>query len=201
MSGRVNTKRALVIGGTRGIGAAVTDTLIDRGWAVTATGREHFNLGQPTTWEAWRNILPGESAFGLVVFCAGVLDPEPWSSKSWDAYARSYVVHALGPVRFLARYKDDLFPWWTRVVFVSSVGAVNAGAVDLGYGMAKAALEKAARALAEHESWRITLVRLDLVDTGMLRQLPVDSLHGRAVLTPGEAAGDILRQAQVPGQY
>jgi NAD(P)-dependent dehydrogenase (short-subunit alcohol dehydrogenase family) len=91
----------------------------------------------------------------------------------------------------LARFKSR-FPWWAHVTFVSSVGAINEGIVDLGYSMAKAALDKAARALAAHEAWRVSLVRLDLVDTDTVYKIPVETLHGRPVLSAEEAARHIL---------
>ena len=194
-SAKRERERALVVGGTQGIGAAVAERLVEMGWDVAATGREHFDIGCPHTWPTFFDALPEGHQFELVVFCAGSLEPLAWDRKRWAEYVRSYEVHALGPLALLARYKDNLFPWWTRVVFASTVGAINAGAVDLGYGMAKAALEKAARAIEEHEAWQITLVRLDLVDTRMLRLLPVDTLHGRPVLSPHEAAEIILRDA------
>uniref|UniRef100_A0A6M3L842 Putative SDR family NAD(P)-dependent oxidoreductase n=1 Tax=viral metagenome TaxID=1070528 RepID=A0A6M3L842_9ZZZZ len=191
--------RALVVGGTRGIGAAVASLLESLEWEVTATGRGDFDIGDPATWPPFFRRFPMEYQFELVVFCAGELRPQPWDKKTWEEYARAFAVHALGPVWMLAWGKGTLFPWWTRVVLVSTIGAVNAGAVDLGYGMAKAALEKAAKAIKEHEAWRTTLVQLDLVDTRMLRQLPADTLHGRPVLSPEEAASTILRMAGVAG--
>jgi len=188
--------RALVIGGTRGIGAAIADRLASGAWNVVATGRADFDIGNPDTWQTWAQGLGGAPIFDLVVFSAGVLEPLQWAHKSFAEYMRSYAVHAGGPIAFLARFKS-WFPWWSRVVFISTVGATNAGSVDLSYGMSKAALEKAARALEEAEAWKVTCVRLDLVDTAMLYKLPVESLHGRPVMSKKEAAEFVLNEAGI----
>ena len=141
---------------------------------------------------------PPFGAFGLVIILAGKLAPDEWQYKGMRDYLEAYALHAAGPVVLLAELqKRRLIEWWTKVVLVSSVGAVNTGAVDLAYGCAKAALEKAHKALSEHASWLCYLVRLDLVDTKMLRQLPVDTLHGRPVMSPQEAAELILKKAGI----
>jgi len=188
-------KYALIVGGTRGIGKALTERLIEMGWGVYSTGRKDFDISMPRTWKQWGGVHE-DMQFDLVVFCAGDLRPYTWSRKNLAEYLHSYAVHAAGPACFLAWGKErGMFPWWTKVVFVSTVGAINAGAVDLSYGAAKAALEKMAKALDEYEAWQVFLVRLDLVNTRMLLQLPTDTLHGRPVLEPEDAAEIILREA------
>ena len=184
------TKRALIIGGTKGIGRALSKRLADAGWEVAAYGTQNLDLSQPTTWHGL------EGTYDFVCFCAGWIDPFPWDRKTWDDHVRSYAIHAMGPVLLLAENRDH-FPWWTKVCFVSSVGAINDGIVDLAYGMAKAALDKAARALAEHEAWGVTLVRFDLVSTDTLYRLPTETLHGRSVLSPEEAASQIIMECEL----
>ena len=182
-------RRALVVGGTRGIGRALATLLGERGWFVDAPGRGGLNMLYPESW-------PLVGAYDFVAFCAGALKPFPWDRKSPQDYVDSYWVHALGPVAFLAGQKAH-FPWWCKVAFISSVGAINDGICDLGYGMAKAALDKAARALEEHEAWQVFLVRFDLVETDTFYQLPVETLHGRPVLSPEEAARRIVEECSL----
>ena len=189
-------RRALIVGGTGAIGSALCSVLETLGWEVCGTGSRLLDLRSEQSIKEWC-ALPGQS-YSLVVLLAGELRPDLWQFKNMDEYVSAYKLHAAGPVVLLANMqKLGLLPWWAKVVFVSTVGAVNSGAVDISYGMAKAALEKAQKALAEHASWRSYLIRLDLVDTKMLRQLPVDTLHGRPILSPGEAADLILQEAQI----
>jgi NAD(P)-dependent dehydrogenase (short-subunit alcohol dehydrogenase family) len=163
-------------------------------WDVRATGRATLDMTKPGEWE---RALPVSEPYDLLVFSAGELCPAPWTIKSLEDLVRSYALHAAAPVAMLAKYGEKLLGWWSKVVFVSTVGAVNSGAVDLGYGMAKAALEKAVKALEEHTPWQITLVRFDLVDTDMLRLLPGDTMHGRPILSVEEAAEQIVKAARL----
>jgi NAD(P)-dependent dehydrogenase (short-subunit alcohol dehydrogenase family) len=186
------SKTALIIGGTRGIGLALATRLTDLGWDVKAMGSKALNL---THSDQWGRAIG--SRYDLLVFSAGELNPAPWQIKTLDDLVRSYVIHAAAPLAMLGQHGDKLLGWWSKVVFISTVGAVNSGAVDIGYGMAKAALEKAAKALEEHTPWGITLVRFDLVDTNMIRLLPADTMHGRPILSVEEAAEQIVQAAKL----
>jgi NAD(P)-dependent dehydrogenase (short-subunit alcohol dehydrogenase family) len=193
---KLKPKRALIVGGTRGIGAALADRLTAKNWKVTATGRKQFDIGSPTSWESWADSLEEDTEFGLVIFSAGELVPGGWSEKNIYDYERSYSIHCAGPITFLAEYKD-IIPWWAKIVFISSVGAVDTGIVDLSYGCAKAALEKAAKALARALWWDIRIVRLDLVETQMIRDLPPATMMGRMPISPQAAAQQIIDEAEI----
>ena len=185
-------RAALVIGGTRGIGLALAERLTDLGWDVQAMGRSAADITNPDDWPKYLG-----KKWDLIVFCAGKLEPAPWDIKSLEDYERSYRLHAAAPIALLAKHGERLLGWWSKVIFVSTVGAVNSGAVDITYGMAKAALEKAVKALQENTSWNVTLVRFDLVDTNMIRLLPADTMHGRPILSREEAAEQIVKAARL----
>ena len=181
-------KRALIVGGTKGIGLALACALDKRGWYVDATGTTDFDIGWPVTWNKWHKKQYG--LFDLVVFSAGYLKPQPWKAKRWPEYMKSYSVNVLGPVYFLGSYAD-LLKDSADVVFISSVGAVNDGGVDLAYSTSKAALERAAKTIAKETSWKVHVIRFDLVDTDMMKLLPeVDD--GREIMSPKQAALKIL---------
>jgi NAD(P)-dependent dehydrogenase (short-subunit alcohol dehydrogenase family) len=195
-------RRALVTGGTRGIGRAVADLLRERGWQVTALGRADFDFEDPAAIQKWAASLPMDTEFSLVVLNAGRLDLAPWRSKDADDYLKSYLVNGLGPILLLHALGDRVIDRAT-VIFVSSVAAIGSGSFDLAYGMSKAALEKAARSLGESEPWDVRLVRFDLVNTDMLKQLRADpeaaaTLHGRPFLEPEKAARMILEADGFP---
>ena len=186
----MGVRRALVFGGTRGIGAALTTLLRKQDWEVEAWGRGALDFTDLRAITTPLVIPPAD----FVCFCAGELNPFPWDRKHYKDYHAAYLLHALGPVLILATNKGTVFPWWCRVCLVSSVGEIISGAVDLGYGMAKAALDKAAKALAEHESWSVHLVRFDAVETDTFYRIPTETLHGRAVLSPMQAAMQIVEE-------
>ena len=183
-------KRALIIGGTSGIGKALAFELDKRGWLVEAVGSKKIDLSWPTSWWEWKRHQVDK--FDLVVFSAGYLNPEPWDKKTWGEYFKSYAINAIGPVYFLA-VEEDIIKEDATIVFISSVGAINEGANDLGYGMSKAALEKAAKALNANTSYDVRLIRFDLVDTPMMHKQPEESFEGREVLTAKEAALQIVK--------
>ena len=182
--------KALIIGGTKGIGLALKHKLESSSWTVVATGRADFDIGKPESYWYW--IKENNEKFDLVVFAAGILDPEQWDKKTWGDYLYSYQVHALGPVYFLAHF-NKLIANDATIVFMGSTGAHNTGIVDLSYGMSKAALYKAALALAVHTDWRIHLMNFDLVDTDMMRKNPKDTLGNREVISAEQAALEIMK--------
>ncbi len=182
--------KALIIGGTRGIGLALSLQLIEQGWFVVSTGRAEFDLGNPDSYWEWTRNCTHE--FDLVVFSAGTLDPEAWNKKKWSDYLYSYRVHAIGPVWFLANF-ERLMHSDAHIVFISSSGAENSGIIDLGYSMSKAALNKAYKALNEHTDYDIRLFVFDLVDTDMMARLPKDTLEGREVISAEQAAREIMK--------
>jgi len=184
-------KRALIIGGTKGIGKALTHELDKRGWVVESVGRKQVDLSWPTKWYKWKKRQLDR--FNLVVFSAGHLEPGVWYGKKWLDYIYSYAVNALGPVYFLA-HNDSLLTEDCKVIFISSVGARNEGIADICYGMSKAALEKAAKALAANTDWNIKVITFDLVDTDMMKLLPKDTLEGRKPITARQAALRILKE-------
>lgn len=179
-------EKILIIGGTRGIGAALHHMLDTTGdYDVHALGSDDLDLGAPEFWGTWARR--NKKVYDVVVFTAGRLMPWPWDDKEWDDYIESYKINALGPVMFLAKYwrwlKSD-----ATVVFCSSVGASNDGIVDLSYGMAKAALEKAARALRTYSEWDVCCLVYDLVDTDMMRLLPDYEEIKEKAISPETAA-------------
>ena len=183
-------KRALIVGGTRGIGQALAAELRKKLWIVEATGKKDFDIGWPVTWNRWTKQQT--KRFDLVVFSAGYLKPQPWKNKRWPEYVKSYCANMLGPVYFLGSY-DYMLRDNADVVFVSSIGAVNDGGVDLGYSTAKAALERAAKTIAKETSWKVHVIRFDLVDTDMMKLLPeIDS--EREIMSPKQAALKILER-------
>lgn len=173
-------KKALIIGGTRGIGAATAEALRARGWAIVAAGR--------ATYDVHRQVLPmiyARNEFDALVFCAGDLD-----SMFENAFDYPVAFYRTCITRKICR--DGAV-----IVAVSSVAADRPAKVNPHYAAAKAALESYARTLADSDmarqhGWRVEVIRFDLVDTDMLRQLPAETLKGRDIISAETAARQIL---------
>lgn len=89
---------AIVIGGTRGIGAAVADTLTAKGWAVTATGVSEAEVA------AYRADRPGAAASVL-----DVRDTAAVNSFFADVHALDGLVNCAGILARGAEYDIETF--------------------------------------------------------------------------------------------
>ena len=175
--------KALIIGGTRGIGAATAEALTERGWDVTAWGRDAFNVHDEFDMsdEGFVSILP---ACDALIFSAGSI--ETVGSLAFDF-----------PVSFYRIVKCQCVNDNGVIIAVSSVAADKPAKVNPHYAAAKAALESYARTVADSDmarahKWRVEVIRFDLVQTEMLNVLPADSLTGRKVISAETAAAQIL---------
>ena len=168
--------KALIIGGTRGIGKATAEQLRGTGWEVGASGKQHWDVrvdfcrALPTCYDA--------------VDCAGSL-AEEWA----PAFAF--------PMMFYRACLDAIVSVGGVIVAVSSVAAARPAKVNAHYAAAKAALESYARTVADSDlakvhGWRVEVVRFELVETDMLKQLPAETLTGRTAISAEEAAKQIV---------
>jgi NAD(P)-dependent dehydrogenase (short-subunit alcohol dehydrogenase family) len=170
---------ALVTGGSRGLGSALTAELARRGWHVIVDGRDPATLelaaarpGLPGSVTA----IPGDVAdpihrhrladaassmggIDLVVNNASVLGPSPQprlADYPLAAFAEVYAVNAFAPLALLQLLLPHLTAHRGRVINVSSDAAVEAYEGWGGYGSSKAALDHITAVLAvEHPEVRV----------------------------------------------
>ncbi len=170
---------ALIVGGTRGIGAATAQLLRERGWDVTALGHKEFPIGMRV-----KKTYPLEGKWDAVVYSAGDIEAQ-WMR----AFAFPMTFYQIVP---LALADGGV------AVAISSVAAHKPAKVNAHYAAAKAALESYAYTLAESDAakqhnWKVSIVRFDLVRTEMLLKLPPETLEGRSIISADEAAQAIVR--------
>lgn len=199
---------AVVTGASTGLGAALADLLVDRGWHVVADARGAERLVRTAQrWGAAATAVPGDvtdprhrgrlaaaahAAGGarLLVSNASELGPSPLprlADHPLDAFARVLDVDVTAPLALFQALLPQLRAAEGRVVHVSSDAAVEAYAGWGGYGAAKAALDHLTAVLAvEHPELRVYAV-----DPGDLRT----EMHQRAF--PGEDIGDRPDPAEV----
>lgn len=199
-------RRALVSGGSRGIGAAIAKTLARDGADVAILYRKDADAAEQTVREIRAlgskatsrqvDIQDHEALEGVVAEIADelggidilvnnagiasrgnmVADTDPTEMQ------RVVGVHALAPF-YLARLVLPHMRLHERgdIIFISSVATLHLGARGAPYNMGKAAMEALAMTLAKEErpnGVRVNVVAPGLVDTEMGRRL-VKGLSGR----------------------
>jgi len=219
MSAR-RTSVALVTGGSRGLGRALAEGLLARGWSVVTDARHAVDLeaaaaalraGLPAgarlaalagdvTDPGHRDALIRAGAdlggLDLVVNNAGILGPSPQPPLAGYPLARLREVYEANTIAPLAMIQTAL-PLLRgsrdpRVLNVSSDAAVEAYEGWGGYGSSKAALEQLGRVLATEEAW----LRVWTVDPGdMATQMHQQAFPGEDITdrpTPESVVGSVL---------
>jgi NAD(P)-dependent dehydrogenase (short-subunit alcohol dehydrogenase family) len=192
---------AIVTGGSRGLGLALAEGLVDAGWRVVVDGRDATALaaaarvlgpsavtvaGDVTAAAHRTELLAAARTLGgpdLVVNNAGVLGPSPQpplADYPLDALREVYEVNVVAPLALAQAALPDLRARGGTLVNVTSDAAVEAYDGWGGYGSAKAAVEQVSRVLAVEEP----AVRVWWVDPGDLRT----RMHQDAF--PGEDISD-----------
>lgn len=169
---------AVVTGGSRGLGLALTTALVTDGWTVVVDGRDPDDLaaaiaGIPGPGEAIP--VPGDvsdpahrarirhrvAALGrldVLVNNASVLGPSPQPALMdypLDVLRTVYEVNVVAPLA-LVQTLAPLLTDGAAVVNITSDAAVEGYEGWGGYGSSKAALEQLSQILAaEHPQWRV----------------------------------------------
>ncbi|MEG3131762.1 SDR family NAD(P)-dependent oxidoreductase [Pantoea cypripedii] len=165
------TPRVLLIGASRGLGFALTETMLQRGYHVVATGRQHstaslesLNQRYPDTLsvESVDITLPeqvsalkqrlGDRQFDMLFVNAGVKnkDGETIADVSTDEFIRVMVTNALSPLRVIETFKDNVSADGTIAVMSSGQGSItnNTNGNYEVYRGSKAALNMLMRSFA-----------------------------------------------------
>jgi NAD(P)-dependent dehydrogenase (short-subunit alcohol dehydrogenase family) len=163
---------ALIIGASRGLGLALCEEFIRRGWHVTGTVRgdradklhtlaergngrltivRHVDITEPTAVAALRQGLNGQH-FDLLFVNAGILTDTEHSVAeiTTEAFTRLMMTNALSPLRTLEVLQDLVVPQGALVVMSSGLGSItgNEHGVWDCYSASKAALNMLLRGFA-----------------------------------------------------
>ncbi len=174
-----DSRSALLIGASRGLGLGLAQVLAGRGWSVTATARDPG--GAPAlaavpgvrveradiTDDAGMAALHGraQGPFDLVFVVAGIADDAtlPVHEVSAASAARVFETNAHAPLRVMERFADRLAPGGTMAVMTSilgSVGGNESGGWEI-YRASKAALNTLTRCWAlRHAGEGITVLSM-----------------------------------------
>lgn len=163
---RYDGKRAVIIGGTSGMGLATAKMLLDEGARVLVTGRSQAGLESAekelggdaivvssdarslTDIDALATRVKDEFAtFDLLFVNAGLSTPTPLDSVTEAIYDEMFNLNAKGPF-FAVQKLAPLIHQGGSVVLTTSVANVKGLPGQAAYGAAKAALRSFARVLA-----------------------------------------------------
>jgi NAD(P)-dependent dehydrogenase (short-subunit alcohol dehydrogenase family) len=221
------TPLALVTGASRGLGLALTRTLVARGWHVIGDGRDTDRLHDelhsidgpgravPIAGDVadaghrrqLADVVADTGALDLLVNNASVLgaSPQPPLERlPLDALHRVYEVNVLAPVALVQLLLPALSAARGTVVNVSSDAAVEAYPGWGGYGSSKAALDHVTAVLATERD-DVRMVSFDPGDmaTDLQQQaFPDEDVSDRA--DPATIAPLLLRLGEGPyvsGRY
>lgn len=201
-----DSKKALIVGASRGIGLGVVDVLAKRGWQVTATTRAAvpekspkavtwvtLDINQPTARETVKNTLSA-GHFDLVFINAGVFGPghQDIHQATDDEIIQLLLTNAISPVRTAAEF-IPLLNHRTGVLalMTSDLSSLNENesATYPLYSASKAALNMLTRGLQEAtEKQELTLLS---VHPGWVK---TDMGGEEATLTVEESANGIVDQ-------
>lgn len=207
---------ALITGASRGLGLALSEALVARGWRLVVDARDGERLRQAVALlpDPERVVaLPGDvtddrhraalaAAVGdlggldLLVSNASVLGPSPLpglAEHPLPSLLEVFEVNALAPIALFQLLLPSLRARHGRVVHVSSDAAVEAYPGWGGYGAAKAALDHATAVLAlEHPELRLYCFDPGDMDTE-LHRLAEPGVDLSGLRKPAEVVPALLR--------
>jgi len=164
-------KHAIVTGGTRGIGAAITRALRDHGARVTALGRNTADVTDP---EAVLRAFAGAGHIDILINNAGQAGSAPFLKTDPELWRRMMAVNLDGPFHCIrAALPGMLEAGWGRIVNIASTaGLIGYGYVS-AYCAAKHGVIGLTRALALEVATKgitVNAVCPGYTDTDMLKE-------------------------------
>jgi NAD(P)-dependent dehydrogenase (short-subunit alcohol dehydrogenase family) len=196
------SERAIVIGASGGIGAALAEALQARGAEVTRLSRRDDGF-EVTDAQVVARVLGGiDGPFDTILVAIGILAPEgqgPEKSLSAidpAAMARLFAVNAIGPALILRHLARLLAPGGRAGVLSARVGSIGDNAIGgwHGYRASKAALNQimhgAAIELARHDRDAILVA----LHPGTVETAFTAAYAGRHRMVPAQEAAQNLLQ-------
>jgi NAD(P)-dependent dehydrogenase (short-subunit alcohol dehydrogenase family) len=158
-------KRAIVTGGTAGIGLAIARVLQEEGVEVTISGRARKKLDEALatlsdkargieadlgTAEGAAKLIEQVPEIDILVNNLGIYEPKNFTDISDEDWLRLFEVNVLSGIRLSRHYFPKMLAnGWGRVIFLSSESGIVTPGEMVHYGMTKTAVLAVSRGMAE----------------------------------------------------
>ena len=166
---KLENKRALVSGSTKGIGFAIATQLAGEGASVVVNGRTENAVaaaltqirqavpaakvdgfaGDLSTAKATEDLVGRFPEFDILINNLGIFEPKPFEEIPDEDWRRFFEVNVLSGVRLTRAYLPGMKQrQWGRVVFISSESGIQTPVEMIHYGMTKTAQLAVSRGVA-----------------------------------------------------
>jgi NAD(P)-dependent dehydrogenase (short-subunit alcohol dehydrogenase family) len=158
-------KKAIVTGGTAGIGLAIARVLIEEGAEVTIPGRNSKKLNEAisslpgsargievdlATAEGAARLIAEVPETDILVNNLGIYEPKNFADITDDDWLHLFEVNVLSGIRLSRHYFPKMLAKDSgRVIFISSESAIMTPGEMVHYGMTKTAQLAISRGMAE----------------------------------------------------
>jgi len=187
-------RKALVTGGSRGIGNAICQELERHGFAVVAPAREKLDLAVPASVAAFIEASPRD--FDVLINNAGINEIVALDAIDDAAWARMRTVNLDAPFALIRAFGPAMSArGWGRIVNMSSIYSVVSRAGRSMYSATKGALDGLTRAAAVEfgpGSVLVNSVCPGFIDTELTRKNnPPEVLEGLRAQVPLRRLGTV----------
>jgi 3-oxoacyl-[acyl-carrier protein] reductase len=191
----------LIVGGTRGIGAAVVNQLMGEGHNVTIWARNQVDVAHGAQLIINNPVEQTPDLSGLpavldgVVYCPGSINLKPFARLSAEDFLHDFHINVLGAVRTLQAVapllkKSD----HASVVLFSSVAATLGMPIHASVASSKAAIEGLVKSVAAEwaPAIRVNGIAPSLTNTSLAEKLlnSADKMDAAAKRHPLQKVGD-----------